>query len=417
MQAKQAIQRNLKGFRDFLPEKKRVRDHVLGIIRPVFERHGFEPLETPTLEYASVLQGKYGEEADKLMYTFADRGGREVGLRYDQTVPTARVLAQYHHELPRYFRRYQIQSVFRAENTQAGRYREILQCDADIFGSTHPLADAELLSVMYDAYQALGIPNIALTYNDRELLVSTIAPFATDTCSAMSIIQSIDKLDKIETSGVVAELVRKGLTEASAHEVLNALSHVSPSNTLKVICAHAVTLGVPEAALVFSPHLARGLDYYTGLIVEVRSSAYTHGSLGGGGRYDRLIGDLGGPDIPAVGFAMGFDRTVEVMEALQLIPARGSTAHVLMTIFDDAHLGASLGTAQTLRHAGISTEVYPAADPLAKQLKYAHAKHIPYVLIIGPDEVAAQHVMLKSMEHGTSQSIPLSEVVHILAGE
>ena len=193
----------LKGFRDFLPTEKRKRDYISGIIRATFERHGFEPVETPTLEYASLLLGKYGAEADKLVYKFEDQGERQIGLRYDQTVPTARLLAQYKHTLPKYFRRYQIQNVFRAEKPQKGRFRELTQCDCDIFGSKSPLADAEVLAVFYNVYKNIGLQDIRIVINDRQTLVQNLSPFATETVDVFSIIQSIDKLDKIAAEGVI----------------------------------------------------------------------------------------------------------------------------------------------------------------------------------------------------------------------
>jgi histidyl-tRNA synthetase len=200
----------LKGFRDFLPDQKRVRDLVMAKIKETFELFGFEPLETPTLEYASLLLGKYGTEADKLVFKFADRGGREVALRYDQTVPTARVLAQYQNQLPKFFRRYQMQPAFRAEKPQKGRFREFTQCDIDIFGSKSPVADAEILACSYMAYKNLGFKNVSLRVNSREVLISTLTPFATETVSVFSIIQSVDKLDKLSQQEVIDELIRKG---------------------------------------------------------------------------------------------------------------------------------------------------------------------------------------------------------------
>jgi len=187
----------LKGFRDFLPMEKRKRDFIEAKMKVVFERFGFAPLETPTLEYASLLLGKYGDEADTLLYTFTDRGDRQIGLRYDQTVPTARVLSQYQNELPKFFRRYQIQNVFRADKPQKGRYREFKQCDLDIYGTISPIADAELLAVVYFTFKEIGFKSIVLQVNDRQTLISTLSPFTTPEVDVFSLIQSIDKLDKM----------------------------------------------------------------------------------------------------------------------------------------------------------------------------------------------------------------------------
>lgn len=404
----------LKGFRDFLPAEKRARDFVEGKIRRVFERFGFEPLETPTLEYADLLLGKYGDEADKLVYRFTDRGERDVALRYDQTVPTARVLSQYQNELGKGFRRYQIQNVFRADKPQKGRYREFTQCDADIFGVKSELADAEILTVYAAIYQGLGLTDLVIEYNDRETLIATLTPYATDGVSVASIIQSVDKLDKQAPAEVAAELVAKGLAPEQASQALEAIKQATPSPRLAEITRAAIELGVPEAALRFNPALARGLDYYTGLIFEGKIPGFT-GSVGGGGRYDRLIPSLGGPDIPAVGFGLGFDRTVEVMLARELIQS-GATTRVLVTIFAPSLQGQALQAAAALRTAGINTELYPdASDRLDKQFKYADKKAIPYALVIGESEAASGVVTLKNLATREQQTLPLDEVIRVVS--
>jgi len=404
----------LKGFRDFLPAEKRKRDFVAQKMRTVFERHGFAPLETPTLEYASLLLGKYGEEADKLIYSFEDRGERRVGLRYDQTVPTARVLVQYQNELPRYFRRYQIQNVFRADKPQKGRYREFTQCDCDIFGSLSSLADAEILSVYYDVFKELGLASIVIELNDRQTLIQTLQTFSTDAVSVFSIIQSVDKLDKMSSAEVVAELIGKGLTKDSADGVINAISTAQPSTNLQSIIEATVQLGVPRQNLVFNPRIARGLDYYTGVIFEGRIPEYTVGSVGGGGRYDNLINDLAGYQMPAVGFGIGFDRTVEAADQLGLIPLEGQGTHVLVAVMSETDVASSLEVAQQLRAAGISTEVYPAIDKLAKQFKLADQKQIPYVVVVGEQERASQKVTLKTLASGAQALLSLEECVEVI---
>jgi histidyl-tRNA synthetase len=404
----------LKGFRDFLPAEKRKRDYVASIIRRVFQHHGFEPLETPTLEYASLLLGKYGDEADKLVYTFADRGERQVALRYDQTVPTARVLSQYQHQLPKFFRRYQIQNVFRADKPQKGRYREFAQCDCDIFGTQSVVADAEILAVYYGVYQALGIDSIQLEINDRQTLLQTLSPFTSPKVDVMSLVQSIDKLDKLSPSEVVAELVTKGLAKPDAEAALSEIENAEMSINLADIVDKSVALGVPRSALVFNPKLARGLDYYTGLIFEGRIPEYTVGSVGGGGRYDQLIEQLAGPSISAVGFGIGFDRTVEAADQLGLIPVDKAPAQVLVTLFDDSTTEVSLQAAAKLRQAGIATEVYPAVDKLSKQFKLADQKQIPFVVIIGQDELDNDTITLKNMSSGDQQSLSLDKLIQTL---
>jgi histidyl-tRNA synthetase len=401
----------LKGFRDFLPEEKRARDTVQKKIVTTFEQFGFEPLETPTLEYASLLLGKYGSEADKLVYSFTDRGEREVALRYDQTVPSARVLSQYQGKLPTYFRRYQIQNVFRADKPQKGRYREFTQCDIDIFGSRDNIADAEILACSYFAYKNIGFKNIQLNINDRQVLIDTLSPFTNEKVDVYSLIQSVDKLDKKSRIEITAELVEKGLDQTQADAALIAIENGQPSTLLKDIIATTIQLGVPREALVFNPLLARGLDYYTGMIFEIILPEYGSGSCGGGGRYNNLIKELGGVDVPAVGVAFGFDRTVEAALNLGLITSKNSTSQVLVTIFDQTTKEASFKAVNYLRENGINSELYPAFDKLGKQFKYADSQNIPFVLIIGEDELKQNAVVLKNMQTGNQKTMVLSSVI------
>lgn len=405
----------LKGFRDFLPQEKRTRDYVTKKIKETFELFGFEPLETPTLEYASLLMGKYGDEADKLVYSFDDQGGRKIALRYDQTVPTSRVLSQYQNELPKYFRRYQIQNVFRADKPQKGRFREFTQCDCDIFESDSTVVDAELLAVYYFVYQNLGLKSIKLFINDRNTLMNTISPFATEEVNVFSIIQSIDKLDKMSEEAIVKELVSKGLNKDDAKQVLKKITTAKMSDNLEEIVNRAVQLGVDRKALVFTPTLARGLDYYTGIIFEGKIPEYTVGSVGGGGRYDRLIGELCGRNIKANGFAIGFDRTVEAIIELGLVPENANvTSQVLVTLFDDSLVNAALTTAKILRENQIRTEVYPVAEKMGKQLKLADQKKIPFVIVIGESEQTENKVQLKNMKTGEQKLLTLTEAIAII---
>lgn len=404
----------LKGFRDFLPTEKRARDYVARTIAKTFERYGFAPLETPTLEYASLLLGKYGDEADKLVYTFEDKGERAVGLRYDQTVPTARVLSQYRNDLPKYFRRYQMQNVFRADKPQKGRYREFMQCDADIFGTTSPTADAEIIAVTYDAFDAIGFETIRILVNDRETLIATLAPFTTNDVDVFSIIQSVDKLDKLPAESVAQELIAKGLSTEAANEALHAIQAAKPSDALLAVIASAKDLGVPEDAIVFTPTLARGLDYYTGTIYEVTMpiEGFSVGSFAGGGRYDNLIGDLGGQPTPAVGIAFGFDRVVHAAQALSLIPDSLGGPTVLVAVFDRTAASLGLKIAQELRAADIRTELYPElGDKPGKQLSYADSLSIPWVAIVGERELTEGTVTLKDMVQGDQQTVTLDELV------
>lgn len=401
----------LKGFRDFLPAEASLREKVRSIIRDSFKRFAFVPFETPTLEYASLLLGKYGDEADKLLYTFTDRGGRKLGLRYDQTVPTARVLANYQNELPKYLRRFQIQSVFRADKPQRGRYREFMQCDADIFGSRSPLADAEILAVFYDIFKSLGLTDIRIEYNDRQLLLDNFSEFANEQVSVLSIIQSVDKLDKLSPEEVTNELIAKGLDRQGVELIFSKLNNIDKSENLIKIEQKTIALGVPQETLVFNPKIARGLDYYTGLIFEGKIAKYGSGSLGAGGRYDNLIKELSGLDMPAVGFGLGFDRIVELIKEKKQLKSEPS-AQVLISIFDDDICQKkALEISKKLRSADISTEIYLEKDKIGKQFKLAQDKNIPWVIIIGSEEIDKKLFSLKNLDTGEQKELDLQTLI------
>lgn len=283
----------LKGFRDFLPGEARKRQCALNILRETFETYDFQPLETPALEYEEILQGKYGKEGDKLMYKFTDNGGRRVALRYDQTVPLARVVAQYQNDLPMPFMRYQIQNVWRAENTQKGRYREFLQCDADIVGSESIRADAQTIIVAASGLYNLGFKNFTVLINDRDVFEDTAnllrAKFPNILKKQLSlfliIAQAVDKLKKIGTEGVIKELVDEGLSTAEAKFCLNTVTQKEPTNRLSEVLEilNSFKEGMLEGVkFEFSPTLARGLDYYTSTIFEIEIDGYTAGSVCGG---------------------------------------------------------------------------------------------------------------------------------------
>ena len=407
----------LKGFRDFLPGEKRKRDYVISKIKEVFDLYGFEPLETPTLEYASLLLGKYGEEADKLVYKFKDRGGREVALKYDQTVPTARILAQYQNQLPKYFRRYQIQNVFRADNPQKGRYREFTQCDIDIFGSSSPLADAEILACTYFAIKNIFPNNVSVKIfiNERQSLIELLKPFTNDKVDVYSIIRSLDKLDKLPKDQVKQELEQKGLSEEQVENIFEQTQSTSPPEKIKKIIELAEGLGIPKDIVIqYSNILARGLDYYTGMIFEVTivkgGSLIYVGSIAGGGRYDNLIKQLGGIDVPAVGVAFGLDRIIEAADQLKLISVKKTDAQVLVITFEET-LNECLQIANRLRQSSIKTELYPAIESLDKQLKYADKKGIPYVVIVGKEEVKQNKITLKNMKTREQKLLSIEEAI------
>ncbi len=397
----------LKGFRDFLPREARKRDYVKNTLKRVFESYGFEPLETPILEYDEVLTGKYGEEGEKLMYRFIDNGDRKVAMRYDQTVPTARVVAQYP-DLPKPFKRYQIHPVFRADKPQKGRYREFVQCDVDIVGLDSALADAEILATVTSTYKALGFKDIRILVNDR-IVFEGLSPLS---------ITILDKLKKIGEDGVIEELVARNECKnaVEAKNLLQSILDQKPSVRLQEILNSSTKMGIAENTLIFSPTLARGLDYYTGLIFEVEIPGYTVGSVCGGGRYDNLIGMFAGTKIPAVGYAVGFDRTYEAMEELNLFPEeiKQATAQVLVTIFDKSLEKKSLEISSQLRLNNINVELYLSNTKMEKQLKYADQKGIPYVIIIGPEEVEKNVVTLKNLKERTQEQLSMEKVITTL---
>lgn len=365
--------RTLKGFRDFLPDEARKRQYVIDTLKTVFESYGFEPLETPALEYEDILLGKYGEEGDKLMYRFEDNGQRKVALRYDQTVPLARVYAQHQNDLPTPFKRYQIQTVWRAENTQKGRFREFLQCDIDTLGSPSPAADAEIIACAATALRKLGFENFRFFINDRNVFedVSQVT------------IGAIDKLKKIGEEGVVEELVTRGEYDSSekAQEVLIALKRKDPTPWAQLVEKKAIQMGVLEEQIEFLPTLARGLDYYTSTIVELEVEGYDAGSVGGGGRYDNLVGMFGSQTVPAVGFAFGFDRLMNIMEEKGLFAKiKNSSTLVIIASPDTETLAFDICSA--LRYKNINAECYPDASATTeKQFKYAEKKGISYIIV------------------------------------
>lgn len=398
----------LKGFRDFLPEQMRLRKQVINILEEVFEQYGFEPLQTPTLEYKEVLTGKYGEEADKLMYLFTDRGGREIGLNYDLTVPTARVLAQYAgNKITLPFKRYQIQSSYRAENTQRSRYRQFTQCDIDTFGSNSPLADAEILAIIQTALTKLNFRNFTIRLNSRQILQSlNLSP---------TILQSIDKLDKKSKEEVETELADKGLSAEKISDVFTSLDNAKPDENLSKVIEYAKSLGVTNFR--FDPFLVRGLDYYTGPIFETIVEEPKIGSVTGGGRYDQLVKQLGGPEITATGTTIGLDRICDVIEELRLLPRSTSKTQLLITVFSKETVTNSLNFYQQLNSEKlINPEIYLDENTkLAKQIKYANDKQIPYIAIIGPDEIASQKVIIKNLKTGEQTPFNINSLSDITA--
>ncbi len=393
----------LKGFRDFLPEEAKKRQYVIDIIRKTFELYGFEPIETPAIEYLEVFTGNIGED-EKLFYKFTDTGGRKVALRYDQTVPTCRLIAQYPDKITLPFKRYQIQTVWRAEKPQKGRYREFLQCDADIFGVEQASSDGETIALSIDIYKNLGFKKPTAIINDRELYKDI--PYKA--------IVAIDKLEKIGEKGVIKELVAKGYSEKEAERLLLEVKNIQPNERLKNIFAYLENYEMAENYL-FKPTLARSFSYSTGPIWEIVIEEFGSGSLLGGERFDSLVGRFSKRTVPGTGFAVGFDRTVLAMDELGLFPPLQTNTNVLVTVFSAELLPESQKIAKLLREKHVNTDLYPDPnDKLDKQLKYANKKKIPFVLIIGPDETMNKKVTVKNMTLMEQTSVPQDELAQYL---
>ena len=402
----------LKGFRDFLPKEAKKRRYLIEKLREVFELFGFEPLETPALEYQELLLGKYGDEGDKLMYKFQDNGGRNVALRYDQTVPTARILATYQQNLPMPFRRYQIQNAWRADKPQSGRYREFLQCDADIYGTSSPLADAEIIALTNFIYKSLGFSNYKIYINDRNILFELMRFASIPDALQFKTVSEIDKLDRKTEEEVGSDLKEIGLKEESINHLFHHLNESKPNDNILSVINYCKSLGVEENRLIFQARLARGLDYYTGLIFEVKIDEYKAGSVLGGGRYDKLVESLSGLAVPAVGFGLGFDRTLEAMEQFKLFPDENKRRGVLVSVFSPSEVEISAQVSTTLREKGVEVEIFPDINTkLEKQLKYADKKGLKWLIVVGPKEKDSNTVILKDLETGHQEDVKLEDLV------
>ncbi len=421
-----------KGTRDFLPEQMIKRNYVINIIKEIFEEFGFEPLETPTIELWETLSGKYGEEGDRLTYRFIDRGQREVGLRYDLTVPLSRVVAMYPN-IPKPFKRYQIQPVWRADKPQKGRFREFYQCDVDIVGSPSVLADAEIIAVIYHVLQKLQFRKFKIRINSRKILSGITEISGAGNEADVEVSRAIDKLDKIGLEGVRQELLKRGISPEGTERILDILN-ISGSNTEKLeqtarLLQSSATgsagvqeiqelfrflelYEIPDEFLMFDLYLARGLDYYTGPIFETVVEEPRIGSITGGGRYDKLIGLFSGQEHPATGSSIGLERIITVMDELNMFPPDLRTpVQVLVTVFDAETLPYSIRIANRLRQAGIRTDLYTGKAKLRGQFGLANDKGIPLVVIAGPDEQEAQQVNIKDMRRGEQIAVPLEKLV------
>jgi histidyl-tRNA synthetase len=407
-------------MRDILPQQMIHRQYVIGIIQDVFERYGYEPLSTPSVELHETLTGKYGPDAERMIYSVSRKGGKEkLALRYDLSVPLSRVMAMYP-DLRKPFKRYQISPVWRGERPGKGRYREFYQCDVDTVGTSSMLADAELLSITYDVLNRLGFEHYVMKINDRKILTG-IGQFAGIPDGLLGgLYRSIDKLEKIGLGGVkeelkasqipedaivrLLELLRvKGDSEAILRELQERLGEYPVAlegiRELQELLAYGSDMGVPDEQCQADFSMVRGLDYYTGPIFEAVVEEPRVGSLCGGGRYDELIGTFSDRSYPATGISFGIERIIEVMEELSMFPPEVGTTktQVLVTIFSEDQMTTSLQLSGNLRSSGLNTELYFENDPLGDQIRYALKKGVPYVVIVGPDEAAAGQVTVRNL--------------------
>ena len=440
-----------KGTRDFSPVEMSRRQYIFDTVKSVFRTYGFAPLETPAMENLSTLLGKYGDEGDKLLFKILNSGDYganlsqeelnnaskicEKGLRYDLTVPFARYVVQHRDEISFPFKRFQIQPVWRADRPQKGRYREFYQCDVDVIGSRSLLNEVELVQIVDAVFSKLGVRTV-LKMNNRKILYG-IAEAIGHADKMIDITVAIDKLEKIGLDNVKAELLGRGLDEAAVSQ-LQPILELDGSNSQKldkladVIGSSEEGLkGIEEMRTIFSMvealgvtlpveldlSLARGLNYYTGAIFEVKALDYAIGSICGGGRYDNLTGIFGLPDVSGVGISFGADRIYDVMTGLELFPESvDCSTQVLFTNFGEAEQMASLRIIADLRKAGIAAEIYPESAKMKKQMEYANRRAIPYVVIIGSQELEQGVATVKNMRTGEQQQVAFGEVLAVVAG-
>lgn len=441
-----------KGTRDFGPDKMVKRNFIFDTIRQTFQRFGFLPLETPAMENLSVLMGKYGEEGDQLLFKILNSGNfsegvtsddlsagpkkltpkiSEKGLRYDLTVPFARFVVMHRNEITFPFKRYQIQPVWRGDRPARGRYREFYQCDADVVGTDSLLCEAEIVLMVHEILTKLRVQDFTLKINNRKVLTG-IAEVVGALGKESDMCVAIDKLDKIGREGVVGELRERGFAEDSIVKLdpvfdmqgdtkarvaqLKTLLASSPTGLqgireLEEVWDLVAAFGVPDERMQLDITLARGLSYYTGAIFEVKVNNVQIGSISGGGRYDNLTGTFGLKDVSGVGISFGVDRIFDVMEELDLFPKENqTTTKVMITHFDAAAGRFALPLLRQLREKGINAEMFPESGKLRKQLDYANQKNIPYVILIGSEEMQTGKLTLKNMQSGDQQQLTIAEI-------
>ncbi|WP_181305437.1 histidine--tRNA ligase [Rufibacter sp. XAAS-G3-1] len=445
-----------KGTRDFGPATVVKRNYIFSIIKRTFEKFGFLPLETPAMENLSVLTGKYGDEGDQLIFKVLNSGDflskvsapdlengykpltpriSEKALRYDLTVPFARFVVMNRNEIAFPFKRYQIQPVWRADRPQRGRYREFYQCDADVVGTNSLLCEAEIILMMDEVLSTLGLDDFTIKFNHRGLLAGIAEAIGAKGREA-DLCVAIDKLDKIGQDAVNEELRQKGIVEESLVKLQPILglsgeiSDLLPKldellqeseegqrglKDIRSMLSFLESFAVHKAKVQLDVTLARGLSYYTGCIFEVKVNNAQMGSISGGGRYDNLTGMFGLPGVSGVGFSFGVDRIFDVLEELNLFPQDSQIlTQVLISNFDEASMRYSLPVLQTLREAGISAELYPEAAKLKKQMAYADQKSIPYVLLIGSEEMESGLLNLRNMRTGVQERLTVQEILGVL---
>ncbi|MBQ8721595.1 MAG: histidine--tRNA ligase [Paludibacteraceae bacterium] len=446
-----------KGTRDFSPVEMAKRNYIFNTIRSVFANYGFKQIETPSMENLSTLMGKYGEEGDKLLFKVLNSGDwaaklsdeellaknsikltnkvSEKGLRYDLTVPFARYVVQHRDEITFPFKRFQIQPVWRADRPQKGRYREFFQCDADVVGSDSLVYEAEMIEMIDQAFQKFGI-DVVVKLNNRKVLAG-IAEWIGEADRIIDITVAIDKMDKIGLDKVNEEMIEKGIP-VEAVEKLKPVLLLEGTNdekvaTLRGVLAESATAqkGLDELEEVLryvaesdvkckvelDLTLARGLNYYTGAILEVKALGVEMGSISGGGRYDNLTGIFGLPGVSGVGFSFGADRIYDVLTMLDKFPKEATSGtQVIFLAFDQKGLDYSRPLVRQVRRAGIAAEIYPEVAKMKKQMTYADNNQIPYVAIVGDSEIEAGKVMLKNMASGEQQLLSVEEVITLILG-
>jgi histidyl-tRNA synthetase len=426
-----------RGMRDFLPSDVRKREYIISIIKEVYQKYGFEPLETPSVENLETLTGKYGEEGNQLIFKILKRGEKldlahgekglsDLALRYDLTVPLARVVANYQDKLPKFFKRYQIQPVWRADRPARGRFREFYQCDVDAIGSKSMVVEAELISAVCEILERLGFEDFVIKLNHRELLREMLNASGIGEIKQTDALTAIDKLDKIGVNGVLKEFAERNIDENTGQILLGLFEKLENLDNSRTLSELENFVGQKTESLAslwqilnlannfrikIEASLARGLSYYTGAIFEI-SVPDLAGSLGGGGRYDGLIGMFGKEEIPACGFSLGLERILVVMEERGMFPPelQQNSADVLVTIWNEESIAESLKLANELRQTDLRVTVYPEADKLSKQFKYASSINIPFVCVLGENELAKGQVAIKNLTNGQQELVNRGEL-------